>query len=284
MDELFALNDIPPRFNSREAPAPVSSAIQHEIDTFFKYHYAIGLDRIFETDWYSQRGLVHLQRDAQLLDFVAQCAVQFTQREDADANPIVSLEARLVWQLAIMPRTAALQANGAGISNDPALQEVLPRIDVVENLLTGQFLDVSRVPPPPQQQHPEPGQEPTAANQKYNERAFWHSLGRFVTLRDDTPSVQKEVDDTLNALRAILNMLENRDVLYSVAIGRHIGGRMPDFHPERHLVASNNDQNDPVTKLSIAHSFVESEDQRGTTQVIQRICSMAMRGWILQKR
>ncbi|KAF7196490.1 putative transcriptional regulatory protein C15D4.02 [Pseudocercospora fuligena] len=284
MEDLFALNDIPPRYDSREARQPLSPPIQEELETFIKYHYVAGLDRVLETTWYSQRGWSHLQRDPVLLDFVAQCAEQFKQRDEASEKLRTSLEARIVWQLATMPRTAAQQTNGAGVGADPLLQEVLARIDVLENLLTGQFLDPSRIPPPPQQQAPQPGQEPAAANQKYNERSFWHHLGRFVSLRDDTTSVQKEIDDTLNIMRNILSMLENRDVLYSIAIGRHIGGRMPDFHPQRHLVASNNDPNNPVTKLSIAHSFVESEDQRGTTQVIQRICSMAIRGWILSKR
>ncbi|KXT07386.1 hypothetical protein AC578_533 [Pseudocercospora eumusae] len=284
MEDLFALNDIPPRYDSREAPQPLSPPVQEKLETFIKYHYVVGLDRVLETTWYSQRGWSHLQRDPVLLDFVAQCAEQFKQRDEASEKLNMSLEARLVWQLATMPRTAAQQTNGAGVGADPLLQEVLARIDVLENLLTGQFLDPSRIPPPPQQQAPQPGQEPATANQKYNERSFWHHLGRFVYLRDDTTSAQKEIDDTLNIMRNILSMLENRDVLYSIAIGRHIGGRMPDFHPQQHLVASNNDPNNPVTKLSIAHSFVESEDQRGTTQVIQRICSMAIRGWILSKR
>ncbi|KXT14368.1 hypothetical protein AC579_2769 [Pseudocercospora musae] len=284
MEDLFALNDVPPRYDSREAPQPLSPPVQEELETFIKYHYVAGLDRVLETTWYSQRGWSHLQRDPVLLDFVAQCAEQFKQRDEASEKLRTSLEARLVWQLVTMPRTAAQHTNGAGVGADPLLQEVLARVDVLENLLTGQFLDPSRIPPPPQQQAPQPGQEPAAINQKYNERSFWHHLGRFVSLRDDTTSVQKEIDDTLDIMRNILSMLENRDVLYSVAIGRHIGGRMPDFHPQRPLVASNNDPNNPVTKLGIAHSFVESEDQRGTTQVIQRICSMAIRGWILSKR
>jgi hypothetical protein len=128
------------------------------------------------------------------------------------------------------------------------------------------------------------GLDPQAANQKFNERGFWHSLGRLVSLRDDTPSVQKDIDDTLLALRNNLAMLENRDVIYSLAIGRHIGGRMPDFQPPRQVVPTTNDPNDPGVKLRVAHQFVETEDAKGTNQVIQRVCSMAIRGWILQKR
>lgn len=188
-----------------------------------------------------------------------------------------------MWLLASMPRSAAPNANGAG--NDPMLLEVLPRVDTVENLLTGQFLEHSRIPPPPQQQPPsQPHQDSAPAAQKYSEQAFWHNLGRFVSIRDDHPAAVKDINDALAALRGILGMLENRDVLYSIAIGRHIGGRMLEFHPQRHLVASTNDQNDDINKLKVAHQFVEGEDQRGTTQVIQRICSMAIRSWILAKQ
>ncbi|PPJ60291.1 hypothetical protein CBER1_01318 [Cercospora berteroae] len=283
VEELCSLNDIPPKCNLREAPPPSSPASQQETETFFKYHYAAGLDRLFETTWYSQQGPLHLQRDAVLQDFVSQCVEQFKTREDANARQTQSLEARLVWLLASMPRAYHRMTNGA--ANDLAVQELLPRLDAVENLLTGQYLDPSRVTPPPQQQPPmPPGSDSAVVNQKFNERSFWHQLARFVAIRDDTTNVQREIDDALGTMRNLLHMLENRDVLYSLAVARHLGGRIPEWHPQRHLVPSSNDPNDPVGKLRVAQQFVETEDQRGTTQVIQRICSMAIRSWILQKQ
>jgi len=59
---------------------------------------------------------------------------------------------------------------------------------------------------------------------------------------------------------------------------------MPDFTPQRRLVATSNDPNDEVNKLMIAQRFVGSEDHAGTTQVMQRVCSMALRSWALQKQ
>ncbi|EME50210.1 hypothetical protein DOTSEDRAFT_68927 [Dothistroma septosporum NZE10] len=285
IDELFSLNDIPPRYNLREAPPPVSPANATEIESFYKYHYAQGLDRLFETTWYSARGFDYLKNDATLHDFVAQCAEQFksrSQADNSDGKPLRSLEARLVWQLAAMPRFAASSANGSGA--DPAVYELLPRIDTMENLLTGQYLDLDRVPSPPQQPPPSEDRDSQQANQKYNEMFFWHHLARFVAVRDDNAAALQEVTNVLLTLRNILNMLENRDVLYSMAVTRHIGGRTPEFHPQRHLVTSTNDPNDDVNKLKVAQTFVENEDQRGTTQVIQRMCSMAIRAWMLQKQ
>lgn len=59
-------------------------------------------------------------------------------------------------------------------------------------------------------------------------------MTRVLTLYSDDrtgPMVLPEINEALASMRAILAMLESRDVLYSIAIARHIGGRMPDFHP-----------------------------------------------------
>ncbi|KAK5134965.1 hypothetical protein LTR08_005917 [Meristemomyces frigidus] len=267
MDDLFSLDDVSPQYQKREAPAPISPATQREIADFYTFHFAPGLDRVLETDYYTVHGLSHLQLDAALEDFVSQCLDQFRVRpDDAKASSqIRSLEARLVWHLAVMPRSSSSHL------------DLVARIDTLEALLTGQFIDASSVPSFPQH---------TTEQPKYNEQAFWHNLGRFVSIHDERPdpSATKQVNDVLGAMRGILGMLENRDVLYSMAVARHIGGRMPEFHPHRHLVASTNDPNDELNKLKVAHQFVESENQRGTTEVIQRFCGMALRSWALQKQ
>lgn len=280
IDELFALNNTQPSYQHYDVPSPVSSEHRQAVTDFYNFHYGPGLDKVFETTWYMQHGLSHLMNNAVLSDFVAQCTDQFKTNDDSRKRALPSLESRLVWQLAIMPRSAYNSANGAQSSTH--LHALLPRIDVVEKLLTGQFLETNRVPPQPSApQQKEPNQ-----NAIYNEQAFWHNLGKFVSLRDDKAdaSTLKDVNDTLSAMRGILGMLENRDVLYSLAIARHIGGRMAEFHPERRLVATTNDPNDDLNKLIVAHRFVETEDQRGTNQVIQRICGMSIRSWMLQKQ
>lgn len=283
IDDLYALNDIPPRFNAREAPPPITAATQEQIGAFFKFNYAPGLDRLFETTWYSQRGLAYLNYNPLLQDYASQVMEQMSAKEDADNNGIMSLEARLVWQFATLPRFAMTYSNNDA-GGDPLLAEVLPRVDTLECLLTGQFLDPNKTSPPPQAQPSTPAQDSSAANQKYNERSFWHHLSKFVSYHDDHPSGIQGVNESLGVIRNILAMLENRDVLYSVAIARHIGGRLPSFDPQRHLSASNNDVADEMNKLKVAHHFVENEEQRGTSQVIQRVCSMAIRSWTLQKQ
>ncbi|GAB7363866.1 hypothetical protein MBLNU230_g4430t1 [Neophaeotheca triangularis] len=272
MEQLFSLNDIAPAFQVHELPPSLPSNLQQDIADFYSYNYAAGLDKMFETSWYSQRGLAQLEQDDQLLDFVAQCLDRFrTKSEDYHARKgILSLEARLIWQFACMPRNTP--------QRDAHTWEVLPRIDTVENLLTGQFLPPTRIPPPPR-----PGSFP---QDKEDEQGFWHNLGRFVSLRDDQPdsTVLQHVNDTLGGMRGILGMIEARDVLYSLAIARHIGGRMTEFHPGRRLVASTNADHEDLSKLVVAQDFTAQEEQRGTTQVVQRICGMSIRSWALQKQ
>lgn len=283
IDDLYALNNVPPRFNLREAPPPVPSGTLEQIGAFYKYNYATGLDRLFETTWYSQRGQPYLNYNPPLQDFISQVIEQMSAKEEPDSTAIMSLEARLVWQLAILPRFATTYSNNDA-GGDALLAEVLPRVDTLECLLTGQFLDPNKVSPSPQAQPSTPAQDSSAANQKYNEQSFWHHLSKFVSYHDDHPSGIQGVNESLAVVRNILAMLENRDVLYSMAIARHIGGRLPNFDPQRHLTASNNDVADDLNKLKVAHHFVENEEQRGTSQVIQRICSMAIRSWTLQKQ
>lgn len=273
IDDLFALNDIPPQYERREAPPPVSAATQQEIADFYNYHYAPGLDRLLETDWYSRSGLEQLRQDARTQDFVAQCIDHFQSRTDDahSTNVNKSLDARLVWQLATLCRGAS--------STD---HDLIARVDTLENLLTGQYLEPSKVPSPPPLPPQPSSREPPPPNYnaKYNERAFWHHLGRFASVHDpssSSPSSSSATEHALASMRTVLNSLENRDVLYSIAIVRVLGGSRPD------TTAASLPPED-AEALRVARRFVEEEDGRGTTQVVQRVCSMALRGWALLMR
>ena len=82
-------------------------------------------------------------------------------------------------------------------------------------------------------------------------------------------------------MRNILSLLENRDVLYSVAVLRHYGGRMQDAFPEKErvLAPSSQDPEDPLNKLSVALGFLATEEMHGTTIAVQRIAAMSRRAW-----
>ncbi|OBT50022.1 hypothetical protein VE04_09690 [Pseudogymnoascus sp. 24MN13] len=115
---------------------------------------------------------------------------------------------------------------------------------------------------------------------KLREMEFWFHLGHFVTLRlhDNDPGSAKEVDETLAALRSLLDGRENRDVLYSIAIVRAIGQRVSEYVESEaplHL-----DEQDTRSKLMVAKRFVRDEGNgAGTTNVIRRFCELASRPW-----
>jgi hypothetical protein len=264
----------------------LSSEVNNELEDFYNFKYAHALDKLFETSWYTTVGFATLTADHKLHEFAVQCMEEMRAKpgpygQTAPVTAQASLEARLVWSLAAMPRVHHLH-NTNSTSSNSLTRELLPRLDTVEHLLTGRYLDVARVPPPAASVVEMSAEQ----DLKSAQQAFWYHLGRFTSLRDDQGDVQtlEDVSRELANMRVILNMLENRDVLYSIAVARHIGGRMPDWSPQTPHLPLSNDPNDDVNKLHVAHGFVQTEDQRGSSQVIQRICSMSLRSWSLQQR
>lgn len=276
--QLFALNDVQPQWQKRETSPPDFALT--EIEQFYRYHYAQGLDKLFETTWFMMHGWAHMQHDVDLLDFVSQCNEQMKVSSDdaVSVQTIASLEARLVWQLSIMPRSALSSNQAYGAISDPLLSDLLPRIDTVENILTGQFLPMVQIPSPP-------GVEHQNDPRKHNEMHFWHQLGRIASVHDDSPDPvgTRDINDALAAMRGVLGLMENRDVLYSLAIARYIGGRLPEFDPQIPLARTGNAESD-VDKLETARAFIVLENEKGMTQVIQRVCGMAMRSSVLQQK
>lgn len=210
-----------------------------------------------------------------------QCAEQFAApaQDAACMQALQSLEARLVWQLVTLPCDVAVNPS-TNNNIDPALDVThpfLPRIAMLEALLTGQGLNSSDIP------------SASSSTPGYAPEDFWHHLATLLSQSDD-----KTTTPILRTLRTMLHSQENRDVLYSLAIGRCIGGRLRDLNPFQPLPASSvsestinggegddDDDDNELLKLEVARRFVEIESLRGGNQVVQRICGMGMRGWEL---
>ena len=195
-----------------------------------------------------------------------------------------SLEASFVWsmmglcrQVANAPNATNGQANHPEVDDD--VQEAAARTEVFERLVSGDYLDTEPLPPT---EHISKG---TALEnqQNYREREFWRLVNTFLTIRDDEASSAKEIDDTLSSMRNLLDSRENRDVIYSIAVARHVGQRMAEF-PDNLQQPTSNDEQDASTKLFVAKTFIEKEaNVSGTNQVIQRLCGMAMRSWTIRR-
>jgi len=284
-DELFSLNDISPDHVERETSLDGRTTDLQAVRRYYNTHYANSLDDFFDTTWYTQHGFAQLQQDSSLLDYIVHCESVMKNTAHRNQKALQSMEARLVWMCAVMPRSVS-----DGIGNAPShlsAQEILPRVDTIEKLLSGEFLDADQVPPSPPLQASEKAAIPAGLGvaTKQSIPAFWHYLAIFTSLRDDTPDsgVLKQIADNLQTLRFLLNSIESRDVIYSICILRHVGGRMIGYHPNRHLVATTNDPADNVSKLKAAAEFLEQQETTASNQVISRICGMARRSSTLQK-
>jgi hypothetical protein len=242
--------------------------------------YVNGLESFLESRFYYTDGLEYLLKDKIVMEQFAILLNQFakaTPDNPAEMLYTASIEGRVVWSLACLVRTAAEAAKSAsppprpdGIppAEDPV--EAAARLAVFENLVTSQIAEANTLTKPPA----------TGDYHKLREMEFWYHLGHFVTLRlhDNDPGSAKEVDETLAALRSLLDGRENRDVLYSIAIVRAIGQRVSEYVESEaplHL-----DEQDTRSKLMVAKRFVRDEGNgAGTTNVIRRFCELASRPW-----
>lgn len=195
-----------------------------------------------------------------------------------------SLEASVVWsmmglcrQVANTPIATNGQASHPDVNDD--VKDASARLEVFEKLISGEYLD----PEPVLKMENTTNGTAFEEQLKYREREFWRLVNTFLTIRDDEASSAKEIDDTLGSCRSLLDSRENRDVIYSIAIARHVGQRMAEF-PNNLQQPASNDEQDARTKLFVAKKFIEDEaNGKGTNQVIQRLCGMAMRSWTVRR-
>ena len=191
---------------------------------------------------------------------------------------IHSLEATVIWAMMGLCRMVASAENVAEEDIKEGVRDAVKRLEIFENLVTGEYLDAESAPPRTESNG-------TAFDNQLltREHDFWRLVHKFLTIRDDEASSAKEIDDTLTAARGLLDSRENRDVIYSIMIARHVGARMAEF-PENLPQPQSNDEQDSKHKLLIAKRFIEEEaTQKGTNQVVQRLCGMACRSWEIRR-
>jgi hypothetical protein len=269
--DLLAMGGAPP------PPAPQEQNPTSIDETKHLYYsiYAPGLENFLESKWFSIKGLNKFLGDKSLMDLFGSLLVQFQKPNNEEKEILYtnSVEARAVWALACNVRAGAAELNGAkstGLvppTDDPV--EATHRLGVVETLLTGRVVMHNPLT------QPVPG---STDHHRLRELEFWYTLANFVCLREDDPNSYKDIDDTLSALRTLLDGRENRDVLYSIAVVRAMGQRVSDYTASdmpHHL-----DETDDRSKLRVAKQFITDEASgNGTTNVIRRFCELATRTW-----
>lgn len=278
VNELFYIDnygpyDVPPN------PPPITPAKLEEIRSLYINDFAPGLDSIVETTWYSTVGVDKLLGNTALCQQMAELIKYFTQvpgRNDYEGETRCrATETKAVWLLLSMCRPSAGASNGANGSTamNVDLDEVNKRLDILEHLLTNRILPTNHVT-----EIRYPLDLPTEKNHEID---FWKSLGKFVTLRSEDLNARPELDSALAQCRNLLSGRENRDVIYSIMVGRHVGARVPEFPDHVHPGpgGEENDQN----KLVIAKTFItEQAAFKGTNHPIQRVCDMVIRSWAVR--
>jgi white-opaque regulator 2 len=253
----------------------VSASSHHEsqnseaLRTIYNTSFAPGLDRLLETRWFSADGYMSLSSDRSLL-------TQFENYVAAiSTSPsVVNQEARLVWALLGMCRRRPLPGFAGEFINDKedtfdGDEVAEKRLDIIEALITGRQLasnplaeDGAAAPV-----NPNP---PTLAQQvKTREQNFWLHVGRFVSA-----SGGDAVERILSKSRKLLDNFENRDVIYSIMLMRHIGERWNNKQ-----LGEAEDERDRKDWLA-AKGFLASEAAgKAMSLVMKRFCSMALRAW-----
>ncbi len=197
-----------------------------------------------------------------------------------------SLEATIIWAMMGLCRQVASTPkleSGEGENPDfnDGVLDAAKRMEVFEALVTGEYLDADSAPLEPDAETSSNG-TPLVNQLKSREREFWRLVHTFLTIRDDEASAAKEIDDTLVRCRNRLDGRENRDVVYSIIIARHVGARVAEF-PNNLQQPESDDEKDNRNKLVVAKRFIEDQMERGTNQVVQRMCGMAAKSWGLKR-
>lgn len=262
---------------------PLSPTKLEEVKMLYRI-YAQGMDRLLECNWYDTHGLTQLLGNPRLLSLYSSLLDGFTDPNINDAPVIArmeSFESNVIWESLCLCRTARAQepTNGTDTSDstDPQLTYAVKRLSLLEALLTGTILENN-----PVSRHNYPEDDPVVttsglnAQIKNRQLGFWESMGDYLSIPDNEPDASDKRDKALFAARAFLDMIENRDVVYSIAVVRNIS----KFQPRKFKLPVASDEKDPAAKLYVACRFLEDEVRgKATNQVTRRISQLTVRYW-----
>ena len=288
-------------------PAIISSSTlsppqQEDVKTLYSTVYAAGMDKFLESKWFSTRGQTHLLNNPALCEKYRVLLSRFniTAQSDFRGNLMTqSLEAHVIWETFMLARQVSASINSTNEPNatleiNEGVHETAKRVEVFEALVTNQTLDpanaITDTPPHTNSTTPSTTPKPALDDQlRTRERSFWRHTSKFCTLKDNAKSAaenpNEEIDRVLKEMRLLLDSRENRDIIYSIAIARHIGHQLAEkavAEGEKGQAAQplSNNEEDPRTKVGVAKNFIISESGgKGTTQVAQRVCGMAVMSW-----
>ncbi|KAI9891175.1 MAG: hypothetical protein M1814_003018 [Vezdaea aestivalis] len=213
----------------------------------FIKEYATPLNTYFSTTWFTNHGITQLKRNPQTLKeyFVMVDVMEPALWSDPGLQSQETKVLVKLMKLCLSP-----------VDNEPgaeAAKEVAKKVSVLETILTGKRLPTNPVaytPIPADEKMPEP-----------RGAWFWSCLGQLATTDDSTDAGRAQVDKTFKDARDLLDGMEYRDVLYSIAVVR--------YHSRRRVSPAD---------LQIASGFLrKTATQSGTNQVSTRLTGLAIK-------
>ena len=267
-------------------PLNTTPARLEDIKHLFR-SYATSMDRFLEVRWYSDKAMPHVLANGPLLAQYAALLDGFGDPQIHDPTFLARLESRetrIIWETLAICRQVHAEAQSsstdgnAASSTDEELSTAVKRLTILEALITGATLSENPVehdtpgPAKPHVMHSELG-----VQIQEREMQFWNTIGRFVAVSNDQPDADKTRDALLLFARTDLDTLENRDIIYSMAIIRNIAKYQP--RKLKPLVGST-DEKDASAKLYVAIKYLEDESTgKATNQTVKRLTSMVQQHW-----
>ncbi|KAI1415461.1 hypothetical protein F5Y13DRAFT_186952 [Hypoxylon sp. FL1857] len=265
---------VPPALDS-----PLTSEKLAEIRDLYDQVYAPGLEKFFETEWYTKpRGVSVLLTNTAVNEMLAgflQSMAKTDANDVAGMQYSANLEFRVVWDLASLVYASEYKVNvGEHLPPADDGSEARNRVAVFEALLSGDYLDQNPLQPPPA--------NADIRLHRIREFKFWYLLAEFLRMKDQPGlDMTRQRDYILGQMRELLDGRENRDVLYSLAVIRALA---PNFPPDfESTLPPHLDESDPKNKLAVARKFIQDESQvtGGTTNVVRRFSELAVRAFIV---
>ena len=259
---------------------PASKELLDEITNVYHEMYAAGLGAFFETGWYffAENGKMTFPKDPTLLAQMASFlkileAVSVTDHTQMFYSGV--LETKIVWELARTVYNTPENTNSAAqlaLPPDKDPTEARNRLRVIEALLCGDSLPHNPLAPPIK--------DPD--HHRVRQFDFWFNLARFVCSCDQPfsePAAQAR-QDAMDKMRHLLDGRENRDLLYSICVVRHLAPNYDATYGS--TIPQHLDESDPKNKLAVASKFILDEAQvtGGTTNVVRRFADIASRAFI----
>ena len=289
IQDLLCINGVPTL-----PPAPPSTRTLDQIEQLqeiYKLIYQPGMDKFFETTWFKTRGFENLKANGPLCDQFQNLISRYSMTENKEDpsyhfNLAItqSLEAMVIWAMLGLSRKAATTKDAAGnINADDEREDVVntaKRLEIFEALVTGEYLTAETAPAanPPEAKLGGSTLEKQLEQHKYT---FWYNIHKFLTLRNDDPDYQKNIDEVFDECRKTLENRESRDVVYSIMLVRHIGPTIPGF-PNTVKAPETDEEQEAQIGITVAKRLVEEEaGERGTNQIVTRLCGLAARSWAL---